>query len=416
MADLEGSTRKGKGKNKNKNKIRKSNNINGESGVNIGESENSLATGVNCDNCDCIRPTKPAKREASSPLEEAEKRHCIANSPVSSISNSDSFSQSILEEDTIHYSFSHISKPVSADRHTEGSETDSPSFLHSTLKPLNITESHFIDSESESEITMSKGSSIKAELKALLCDPEIIKLQSRIVIEEFKKEIEELKRLIQQKDARIQVLEQRVDDLEQYSRNNNIRISGLPEEKGESTEKLVLTLAEVIGADITAADIERCHRVGRKSVGASAGVGVGAGVGAGIGMDVGAGDGTGMGVGAGEGASSGATGARDRDVIVRLASFKAKLQIVQNKSKLSKKNGRSIFPSLPWPLNAKNQARIFINDDLTKTRAEAAAEARKLVKGGKLARTWIRAGSVVIVDKNDRQYYVQRPSQLAPFT
>ena len=51
--------------------------------------------------------------------------------------------------------------------------------------------------------------------------------------------------------------------MEQYSRNNSILIHGLPEEKGEDTDSLVLkTVKKKMGLDISFADVDRTHRIG----------------------------------------------------------------------------------------------------------------------------------------------------------
>ena len=54
-------------------------------------------------------------------------------------------------------------------------------------------------------------------------------------------------------------------DLQQYSRRNNIRIFGIPEKPEEDTDALVCGVAEKIGAHITTRDIDRSHRVGRRT-------------------------------------------------------------------------------------------------------------------------------------------------------
>lgn len=57
------------------------------------------------------------------------------------------------------------------------------------------------------------------------------------------------------------------DDLEQYTRLNSLRIFGVPENKGESTDQVVIKLCkEKLGLDITPAEIDCSHRLpGRES-------------------------------------------------------------------------------------------------------------------------------------------------------
>ena len=56
------------------------------------------------------------------------------------------------------------------------------------------------------------------------------------------------------------------DRLEQYTRRENVRIFGVEQERGETpetVERKAVQLMRETGADITSADIEACHRVGR---------------------------------------------------------------------------------------------------------------------------------------------------------
>ena len=54
-----------------------------------------------------------------------------------------------------------------------------------------------------------------------------------------------------------------LDSLEQYSRRNTLTISGLPETQRENTDALVIDLARAAGGNVTEADLDRSHRVGR---------------------------------------------------------------------------------------------------------------------------------------------------------
>ena len=54
-----------------------------------------------------------------------------------------------------------------------------------------------------------------------------------------------------------------VNNLTKYSRRNCLRISGIPETKSESTDDIVLDMANAIGADLILEDIERSHWLGK---------------------------------------------------------------------------------------------------------------------------------------------------------
>ncbi|XP_039299520.1 uncharacterized protein LOC120355240 [Nilaparvata lugens] len=58
--------------------------------------------------------------------------------------------------------------------------------------------------------------------------------------------------------------ERKLDAQEQYQRRNNVRIFGLPETKGENITEIVTKLCgEKLKIAVDAAQIDRCHRVGR---------------------------------------------------------------------------------------------------------------------------------------------------------
>lgn len=79
-------------------------------------------------------------------------------------------------------------------------------------------------------------------------------------------EVEKLKSELKVKDEAINSLQVAVkfkcDELEQYGRRNNIRIFGVPENKNEDTDKLVIDVAKRINVDLKLSSIDRSHRVG----------------------------------------------------------------------------------------------------------------------------------------------------------
>ena len=60
-------------------------------------------------------------------------------------------------------------------------------------------------------------------------------------------------------------LDVKLDSLEQYSRRNSIRIHGMEETDGESTEEAVCKVARQLGVQLAPADIDRTHRLGTKA-------------------------------------------------------------------------------------------------------------------------------------------------------
>ena len=65
---------------------------------------------------------------------------------------------------------------------------------------------------------------------------------------------------------KVEDLEKKMERQEQYSRRNCILIHGLKEEKNESTDDRVLKLfREELNEDVLLADLDRTHRIGKKS-------------------------------------------------------------------------------------------------------------------------------------------------------
>ncbi|KAL8606910.1 hypothetical protein ACOMHN_048706 [Nucella lapillus] len=149
-------------------------------------------------------------------------------------------------------------------------------------------------------------------------------------------------------------LQIQVDSLEQYSRRNNVRISGIPEPKGgsvqEDTDNIVQKLGEAIGVRVTSEMIDRSHRVGKR------------------------------------------TGTSDRQIIVKFTSYRYSRLLMTSRKGLKNKTAASLgftpkgFTPPPRPSSAAEAAatpvpkpgnRIYVNDDLTRVRAQLAARARR---------------------------------------
>ena len=62
-----------------------------------------------------------------------------------------------------------------------------------------------------------------------------------------------------------------------------------------------------------------------------------------------------------------------------------------------------------------NAKKIYINDDLTKLRAEIAAKARKLKKDGKIGDTWNRDGIIFVKDNSEHIIRVTKVKGLEVF-
>ena len=150
--------------------------------------------------------------------------------------------------------------------------------------------------------------------------------------------------IVNQKDAeiaaleqKIDILEDKVDALEQMSRQNSVRINGVPESgQREDMEKIVVKMAkEKLGNNITEADIVVAHRLGKPQAD------------------------------------------KPRVIIARFVNHETKTALLKNGKKL------------------KNTP-MSINEDLTKVRSKLAFEARVLQRNGKIQQTWTRDGTIYI--------------------
>ena len=190
-----------------------------------------------------------------------------------------------------------------------------------------------------------RGRSVKDDLKAALCDPDVLELISKAVAaqvsSQLRKEIAGLRDKVAEKDREILFLKDQIDSLEQYSRRSCLRISPVPEVFSESTDDIVKTVAKTIGVTLPDNAIDRSHRAGKVTA---------------DGLD------------------------RDRPILVKFTSYKYKEAMMKARRGLNKIDATKIFADSQWPaLPARSTARVhrlYINEDLTKTRAEVAARAR----------------------------------------
>lgn len=173
-----------------------------------------------------------------------------------------------------------------------------------------------------------------------------------VVSRSLKTYIEQVNALKQQ----VSVLEERLrkaevgknkyDELEQYQRRNNIRVFGVPESSGEKTDDLLVQLFhEKMGVQVTLEQIDRSHRVGRRSE-----------------------------------QQEGST-ARNRPIIVKFTSYRDRQRVFTAKKKL-KGSG------------------IIVVEDLVPSRRELLLKATEKYGRGN---TWTLDGRVMWVDGNGKR-------------
>ena len=223
------------------------------------------------------------------------------------------------------------------------------------------------------ETEMYDTDTILLKMTELLCDEQILKKMKTTLfpqelsdkLDHLSAQVEVLTKQLATKEQRITELEKKVatleaqtDAVEQYSRCANLRFQGIPDSDGEDTDSLIITLInEQINVEprVQNTDIERSHRVGPK-------------------LD-----------------KQGRR--RVRPIIVRFAKERTRDVVYRARFRLKDVNAKR-------PLE-----KIFINEDLTSTRASLAAEARSIKKAGKIQDTWTYNGNILI--KNARSDIIQ---------
>jgi hypothetical protein len=159
-------------------------------------------------------------------------------------------------------------------------------------------------------------------------------------------EITILKGKLQDKNNEVVDLNFKIELLDQASRRNILRIEGIPENKGESTDAEVRRLAgEFLGVELKEGDIDSSYRIGKPKKGNS------------------------------------------RTILVNFATYQAKRAMYKNRIKLKGIKDR----------------KIYVNEDLTKSRHEIAYQVRKLVKDNKFHKTWTVDGKIFLQKSADEK-------------
>ena len=184
----------------------------------------------------------------------------------------------------------------------------------------------------------------------------------------LQREVKELRDIFLKKDARISTLEVQVnelhlklDDQEQYSRRNNLRVTGVPENVNEDVgEKIV----ELCNAELNLGDvqvkpehIDRVHRVGPRR----------------------------------EGVSS-------RPILVKFATYRTRQLVYKKRSRLKLRNNTEAEEG---DQNGRPNP-IYINEDLTKYRSNLLWKARVKKKDKMINDCWSYDGNILIKDSKNK--------------
>ena len=200
-----------------------------------------------------------------------------------------------------------------------------------------------------SDVTIMKivdavSSRVKADMAKELSTMrgEVVRLRAEIAKKD--EMLADLRECLQDTITRQEKIERRQDEAEQYSRRNCVRIHGIPETDDENTDNIIVKLCGEIGADIFQDNIDRSHRVGRRSE------------------------------------------KYDRPILCKFTSHKSKLSLLRRKKKLKDIDVGKLFGA----------RTIFVNEDLTKQRAEVASRARALKRDKEITDCWTTDGIIFV--------------------
>ena len=209
----------------------------------------------------------------------------------------------------------------------------------------------------------------------------------------LQQEVHALRTELASKDARIETLQKKVDaielqqdELEQYSRRNSVRLSGLNEEADEDVVKGVLvTLNNVMGITppIDISEIDRLHRVGKPEAN------------------------------------------RTRPVLIKFATYRSKRRVLEKRRFLNpakrteaRQSLRDVMigPETEDEAKAnhieKQGSRLFLNDDLTRSRAQLLYECRQAKKKQLITDCWSYDGSIIVKTLTNKILSIKTSSDL----
>lgn len=150
----------------------------------------------------------------------------------------------------------------------------------------------------------------------------------------LEQQVRQLKAVVQEKDEQIETLTSRIDELEQYTRRENIVISGLtctPEKLEDDTVHFLQSKQ----IPISKSDISDIHYLGKP------------------------------------------TANKSPPIVIRFVSRKARLDVLKNRKNLTK-------------------TKVFINEQLTSKNNELSFKAREMVRRKEILSTFTRNGQVYI--------------------
>lgn len=158
--------------------------------------------------------------------------------------------------------------------------------------------------------------------------------------------------------ARVYALEGMADTAEQYSRRNCLRVAGVPESPGENTDDIIIGLCKDMGTSVSLPEIDRTHRVGKPDP----------------------------------------SGKKPRAIIVKFATYRARQTVYKKRT----------------TLRQCGHGGVFLNEDLTRARADLLYQARQLVRSNRIESAWSSDGTILVKAAGSIRR-IQTPADLSVF-
>ncbi|XP_041464605.1 uncharacterized protein LOC121415465 [Lytechinus variegatus] len=180
-------------------------------------------------------------------------------------------------------------------------------------------------------------------------DGSILELHNRI--NNIESSLANLQKRHQKCEERNKWLEKQLNDQEQYSRRNCVRLFGVPEKENENTNQRVCEIAQQqLGVDLHLQDIDRSHRVPRRT----------------------------------DPASNERREIKPRAIIIKLTSYQHRQKLLQNRRKLK-------------------STKMSLHEDLTKTNRSLLWEAMNAskVQGSNILAAWSTNGRIIVSVKTN---------------
>ena len=176
-----------------------------------------------------------------------------------------------------------------------------------------------------------------------------------------------------QLERRIDLLAKQDDANNQYNRQNCLRVSGIKEEPGEQMDSIANRLSTEMKVDIDLKDIDNMHRLGRQISETSS---------------------------TGPSTANMQLNSRPMDILIKFTTYRARQAVFSHRAELK---------------HAKIFERVFINEELTKTRGEVYNNARYLVKNKRIQSAWTANGVILVKDNSNIVHMCESMSQLSKF-